>query len=82
MSKPTDDTLDWLFEYLYKLYKEPLYSSESFAQEQYKNLFTDIDDRETPLYMWQTASSLISLIHWYDTDEDVTQYYIKAEPVK
>ena len=82
LSKPTDDTLDWLFEYLYKLYKEPLYSCESFAQEQYKNLFTDIDDRETPLYIWQTASSLISLIHWYDTDEDITQYYIKAEPVK
>ena len=82
LSKPTDDTLDWLYEYLYKLYKEPLYSSESFTQEQYKNLFTDIDDRETPLYIWQTASSLISLIHYYDTDEDITQYYIKAEPVK
>ena len=82
LSKPTDDTLDWLYEYLYKLYKEPLYSSESFTQEQYKNLFTDIDDRETPLYIWQTASSLIALIHYYDTDEDITQYYIKAEPVK
>ena len=82
LSKPTDDTLDWLYEYLYKLYKEPLYSSESFAQEQYKNLFTDIDDRETPLYIWQTASSLIALIHWYDTDEDIIQYYIKAEPIK
>ena len=82
LSKPTDDTLDWLYEYLYKLYKEPLYSSESFTQEQYKNLFTDIDDRETPLYIWQTASSLIALIHYYDTDEDITQYYIKAEPTK
>lgn len=82
LSKPTDNTLDWLYEYLYKLYKEPLYTSESFTQEQYKNLFTDIDDRETPLYIWQTASSLIALIHYYDTDEDITQYYIKAEPTK
>lgn len=82
LSKPTDDTLGWLYEYLRKLYKEPLYNSESCVQEQYKNLFTDIDGRETPLCIWQTANSLIALIHWYDTDEDITQYYIKAEPIK
>ena len=82
LSNPTDDTLGWLYEYLRKIYREPLYNSESCVQEQYKNLFTDIDDRETPLYIWQTASSLIALIHWHDTEEDFTQYYIKAEPVR
>lgn len=55
---------------------------ESGVQEQYKKLFTDVDDRETPLYIWQTASTLIALIHWYDTEENITQYYIKAEPAK
>ena len=82
LSKSADDTLEWLYEYFCKLYKEPLYRSESFTQEQYKNLFTDIDDRETPLYIWQTDHSNIALIHWYDSDEDITKYYIKAEPIK
>ena len=82
LSNPTDDTLKWLYEYLHKLYKEPLYNSESGVQEQYKRLFTDIDNRETPQYIWKTASSLIVLIHWYDTEEDITRYYIKAEPIK
>ena len=82
LSNPTDDTLGWLYEYLRKLYREPLYNSDSYVQEQYKNLFTDIDDRETALYIWKTESSLIVLIHWFDSDEEITQYYIKAEPVK
>lgn len=54
LSKSADDTLEWLYEYLYKLYKEPLYSSESEVQEQYGKLFTDIDKRETPQYIWKT----------------------------
>lgn len=33
LSKSADDTLEWLYEYLYKLYKEQLYSSESEVQE-------------------------------------------------
>ena len=82
LSKPENETLDWLYEYLYKLYKEPLYSSESGVQEQYGKLFTEIDNRETPQYIWKTESSLIVLIYWYDSDEDITKYYIKAEPVK
>jgi hypothetical protein len=82
MSKPTDDTLGWLYEYLRKLYKEPLYSSESEVQAQYGKLFTDIDKSETPQYIWKTDRSCIALIHWYDSDEDITQYYIKAEPIK
>ena len=49
LSKSADDTLEWLYEYLYKLYKEPLYSSESEVQAQYGKLFTDIDKSETPL---------------------------------
>ena len=82
LSKPADDTLEWLYEYICKLYKEPLYSSESGVQEQYDKLFTDTEKRETPLYIWQTDRSRIALIHWYDSDEDITKYYIKAEPVK
>jgi hypothetical protein len=82
LSKPADDTLEWLYEYLYKLYKEPLYGGESGVQEQYGKLFTDTEKRETPLYIWQTDRSRIALIHWYDSDEDITKYYIKAEPVK
>ena len=82
LSKPADDTLEWLYEYICKLYKEPLYSSESGVQEQYDKLFTDTEKRETPKYIWQTDRSRIALIHWYDSDEDITKYYIKAEPVK
>lgn len=82
LSKPENDTLEWLYEYLCKLYKEPLYSSESEVQEQYSKLFTDIDKGETPQYIWKTDRSYIALIHWYDSDEDITKYYIKAEPVK
>ena len=82
LSKPENDTLEWLYEYLCKLYKEPLYSSESEVQEQYGKLFTDIDKRETPQYIWKTDRSCIALIHWYDSEEDIAQYYIKAEPVK
>ena len=82
LSKPENDTLEWLYEYLCKLYKEPLYSSESEVQEQYGKLFTDIDKGETPQYIWKTDRSYIALIHWYDSDEDITKYYIKAEPVK
>ena len=82
LSKSADDTLEWLYEYLYKLYKKPLYSSESEIQEQYGKLFTDIDKREAPQYIWKTDSSCIALIHWYDSDEDITKYYIKAEPIK
>ena len=29
-----------------------------------------------------TDRSCIALIHWYNSEEDITQYYIKAEPVK
>lgn len=82
LSKPADDTLEWLYEYLYKLYKEPLYSSESEVQAQYGKLFTDIDKSETPQYIWRTDRSCIALIHWYDPEEDITKYYIKAELVK
>ena len=82
LSKSTDDTLVWLYEYLCKLYKEPLYSGESEAQEQYGKFFTDTEKRETPQYIWQTDRSHIALINWYDSDEDITKYYIKAEPVK
>ena len=82
LSKPADDTLEWLYEYLYKLYKEPLYGGESGVQEQYGKLFTDTEKRETPLYIWQTDRSRIALIHWYDSDEDITKYFIKAELVK
>lgn len=81
MSEPVNDTLEWLYEYLCKLYKEPLYSSESGVQEQYGKLFTDTDKRETSLYIWQTDRSRIALIHWYDSDENNTKYYIKAQPV-
>lgn len=82
LSKSADDTLEWLYEYLYKLYKEQLYSSESEVQEQYGKLFTDIDKRETSQYIWKTDRSCIALIHWYNSEEDITQYYIKTEPVK
>ena len=71
-----------VYEYLCKLYKEPLYTAESGVQEQYDKLFTDTDKREASLYIWQTDRSHIALVHWYDSDEDITQYYIKAEPVK
>ena len=82
LSKPTDDTSKWLYEYLCKLYKEPLYSSESGVQEQYDKFFADTDDREVPQYIWNTDRSRIALVHWYDSEEDTSQYYIKAEPVK
>ena len=82
LSKSADDTLEWLYEYLYKLYKEPLYGGEFGVQEQYGKLFTDTEKRETPLNIWQTDRSRIALIHWYDSDEDITKYYIKAEPIK
>ena len=67
---------------IFTTYKEPLYSSESEVQAQYGKLFTDIDKGETPQYIWRTDRSCIALIHWYDSDEDITKYYIKAEPVK
>lgn len=82
LSKLANNTLEWLYEYLCKLYKEPMYNSESGVQEQYGKFFTDTDDRETPQYIWQTSNSRIALIHWYDSDEDITKYYIKAEQIK
>ena len=81
LNKPSVETLEWLYEYLCKLYKEPLYNNESGVQEEYSRLFTDIDRRETPLSIWQTERSLFALIHWYDSDEDISRYYIKAEPI-
>lgn len=82
LAKPGDDASEWLYTYLCKLYNKPLYGSESGVQEQYGKLFTDADKRETPLYIWQTDRSSIALIHWYDSEEDITKYYIKAEPAK
>ena len=59
LRKSADATLEWLYEYLYKLYKEPLYSSESEVQAQYGKLFTDIDKREIyNIFGKQTAHAL------------------------
>lgn len=82
LSLDADDTLEWLYNYISKLYKAPLYDSTTGVQEQYRQLFTDIDTRETPLYIWIKEHALFALIHWYNADTDLTQYYIKAEPVK
>ena len=68
--------------HIFTTYTEPLYSSESEVQAQYGKLFTDIDKSETPQYIWRTDRSCIALIHWYNSEEDITQYYIKTEPVK
>ena len=71
----------WLYDYVVKLYKEPLYSESEEVKAKYNELFASADVKDTPLYIWQDSKSVVALIQ-YDYGEGRWIYYIKAEPVK
>ena len=71
----------WLYDYVVKLYKEPLYSESEEVKAKYNELFASADVKDTPLYIWKDSKSVVALIQ-YDYGEGRWIYYIKAEPVK
>ena len=71
----------WLYDYVVKLYKEPLYSESEEVKAKYNELFASADVKDTPLYIWKDSKSVVALIK-YDYGEGRWIYYIKAEPVK
>ena len=71
----------WLYDYVVKFYKEPLYSESEEVKAKYNELFASADVKDTPLYIWKDSKSVVALIQ-YDYGEGRWIYYIKAEPVK
>lgn len=76
-----EGVMAWLYDYVVKLYKEPLYSESEEVKAKYNELFASADVKDTPLYIWKDSKSVVALIQ-YDYGEGRWIYYIKAEPVK
>ena len=77
-----DDVRAWLYEYMMKLYKDPVYSESSDVKTKYAELFVSAQEDETPLYIWKDDRSVVALVEQYDEFVPVTRVYVRAEPVK
>ena len=71
----------WLYDYIVKLYKEPLYSESEEVKAKYAELFASADEKDTPLFVWKDTKSVVALVK-YDYGEGNWIYCIKAEPVR
>ena len=71
----------WLYDFVVKLYKEPMYSEGEEVKAKYAELFASADEKDTPLFVWKDSKSVVALIK-YDYGEGNWIYSIKAEPEK
>ena len=76
-----ESAMTWLYDYIVKLYKEPLYSESEEVKAKYAELFASADEKDTPLFVWKDSKSVVALIK-YDYGEGNWIYSIKAEPSK
>ena len=77
-----EDARTWLYEYMKKLYKDPVYSESAEVKTKYAELFVSAQEDETPLYIWKDDKSVVALVEQYDELVPVTRVYVRAEPVK
>ena len=77
-----EDARIWLYDYMKKLYKDPVYSESAEVKTKYAELFVSAQEDETPLYIWKDDKSVVALVEQYDEFVPVTRVYVKAEPVK
>ena len=77
-----EDARTWLYDYMKKLYKDPVYSESAEVKTKYAELFVSVQEDETPLYIWKDDKSVVALVEQYDEFVPVTRVYVRAEPVK
>ena len=77
-----EDARAWLYEYMKKLYKDPVYSESAEVKTKYAELFVSAQEDETPLYIWKDDKSVVALVEQYDEFVPMTRVYVRAEPVK
>lgn len=77
-----EDARTWLYEYMKKLYKDPVYSESAEVKTKYAELFVSAQEDETPLNIWKDDKSVVALVEQYDEFVPVTRVYVRAEPVK
>ena len=77
-----EDARTWLYEYIKKLYKDPVYNESAEVKTKYAELFVSAQEDETPLYIWKDDKSVVALVEQYDEFVPVTRVYVRAEPVK
>ena len=77
-----EDARAWLYEYMKKLYKDPVYSESAEVKTKYAELFVSAQEDETPLYIWKDDKSVVALVEQYDEFVPVTRVYVKGEPLK
>lgn len=77
-----EDARTWLYEWMKKLYKDPIYSESAEVKTKYAELFVSAHENETPLYIWKDDKSVVALVEQYDEFVPVTRVYVRAEPVK
>ena len=77
-----EDARTRLYEYMKKLYKDPVYSESAEVKTKYAELFVSAQEDETPLYIWKDDKSVVALVEQYDEFVPVTRVYVRAEPVK
>ena len=75
-----EDARTWLYEYMKKLYKDPVYSVSSEVKMKYAELFVSAQEDETPLYIWKDDKAVVALVEQYDEFVPMTRVYVKAEP--
>ena len=75
-----EDARTWLYEYMKKLYKDPVYSESSEVKMKYAELFVSAQEDETPLYIWKDDKAVVALVEQYDEFVPMTRVYVKAEP--
>ena len=71
----------WLYDYIVKLYKEPLYSESEEVKAKYAELFASADEKDTPLFVWKDSKPVVALVKSANGEGDWI-YSIKAEPSK
>jgi hypothetical protein len=77
-----EDARTWLYDYMKKLYKDPVYSESAEVKTKYAELFVSAQEDETPLYIWKDDKSVVALVEQYDEFVPVTRVYVRAESVK
>ena len=77
-----EDAQAWLYEYMTKIYKQPIYSEDAEVKTKFAELFASAEDNEIPMYIWQGEKAVIALVEQYDEFVPQTRMYNKAEPVK